>query len=85
MISGVFPADQKPRFKLCNDGPAPQCISDNVMGLKLHERQAYRLSYQKRGPAAKPANQRHCDDASWVQGHWIGRETRMVQVLDGRR
>ena len=34
------------------------------MGPKLHERQAYRFSYQERGPAAKPANQRHCDDAS---------------------
>jgi hypothetical protein len=64
MISGVFPAALKPRFKLCNDGPVPQCISGNVMGPKLHERQAYRFSYQKREPAAKPANQRHCDDAS---------------------
>jgi hypothetical protein len=49
MISGVFPADLKPRFKLCNDGPAPQCISGNVMGPKLHERQAYRFSYQNVG------------------------------------
>ena len=71
MISGMFPADLKPRFKLCNDGRAPQCIPGNVMGPKLHERQAYGFSYQNVG---RQLNRQINDIATtlaariWVQG-----------------
>ena len=64
MISGMFPADLKPRFKLCNDGAGASMYFWQCYGAKAARAASLWVQLLKRGPAAKPANQRHCDDAT---------------------